>query len=307
MRFRSQVFWMPKDLGYAREYEDAFEVDEARGAAAIADGVSSAIFSGLWARLLTKSAVDRPPDLQDFPSFAGWLAELRAAWRGEIDPGKLKFYQREKLVDGAMSTLLWLSLLPAADGGQPASDRCRFCSVSIGDSCLFHVRQGQLLRVFPMESSAEFGLDPAVLGSVDRQRDHLLEFEVLEDECLAGDLLVLCTDALGLWGLRRIEAGEPVDWTRYWDMPPAAWQEEICELRAANRMRFDDTTLALLKVVEDGAVPEEQPASEEETFAPVEVVAETLPPEAAGVGAEAAGVPKGDEEGGPTDERTNIS
>ena len=42
----SRVFWLPKDPGYAEEYEDACALDEERGRVAIADGVSSAIFSG---------------------------------------------------------------------------------------------------------------------------------------------------------------------------------------------------------------------------------------------------------------------
>ncbi|MHB9048751.1 MAG: hypothetical protein ACYC35_22770, partial [Pirellulales bacterium] len=131
----------------------------------------------------------------------------------------------------------------------------RMRSFAIGDCCLFHVRQGELLRTFPMEGSAAFGLDPAVVGSIDRKQDHLLEFQAIDGQCLPGDLVVLATDAIALWAMNRLEAGEPVSWDPYWDMPEEAWREEIFALRNATRMRFDDSTLVLLRVIEETAAP----------------------------------------------------
>ena len=47
MLFQARTFWIAKDAEHANEYEDAFELDGERGIAAIADGVSAAIFSRL--------------------------------------------------------------------------------------------------------------------------------------------------------------------------------------------------------------------------------------------------------------------
>src|SRR5581483_9992929 len=104
MRFESRIFWLSKDADESAQYQDAFALDAETGRAAIADGVSSAIFSGPWARLLTLGAVADPPPLEDGGAFQAWLAEKRAAWANGIDASKLTWYQRPKMVDGAMTT-----------------------------------------------------------------------------------------------------------------------------------------------------------------------------------------------------------
>jgi hypothetical protein len=255
MRFEARTFWLPKDAGETAQYQDAFALDAESGRAAIADGVSSAIFSGPWARLLTLGVIAEPPPLTDGAAFQTWLADKRAAWANSIDASKLTWYQRPKMVDGAMTTLLWLELLPVEANAAGLATRYELHSFAIGDSCLFHLRGGELLYWFPLESSSEFGLNPAVVGSVDRQLDHLLEFKARDHDCLPGDLLVLATDAVALWAVERQESGEAVDWSRYWDYPDDDWRAEIFSLRDAKQMRFDDSTLVLLRVIEEQPAP----------------------------------------------------
>ncbi len=258
MRFESRIFWLAKDLDEPAQCQDAFALDAERGIAACADGVSSAIFSGPWTRILVQSTVESPPQLDDAEAFRGWLDGQRASWRGGIDMARLAWYQRPKMIDGAMTTLLWTELAPSeiADDGHATNYQLR--AVAIGDTCLFHLRGDECLKHFPMDSAGQFGLNPAVIGSVDRQADHLLEFQLYEAECPPGDWLVLATDALALWAMTRGESGEPVDWRRYWDLPDDQWRQEIVSLREANLMRYDDTTLMLLRVVEERPAPVEE-------------------------------------------------
>ena len=259
MRFQARTFWLAKDADEPDQFQDAFELDPERGIAAIADGVSSAIFSGPWARVLTNAVVTGPPDLDDSAAFQDWLARQRAVWSGQIDISRLTWYQRPKMVDGAMTTLLWVELRPAEIGEDGLAKNYRLRSFAIGDSCLFHVRQRQTLSMFPLEQSSEFGLNPDVIGSIDRQRDHQLAFKAAEADCLPGDLLVLATDALALWAYHHAEAGEPVAWDDYWDCDPGAWRDEIIAIREASQMRFDDTTLVLLRVIEETPAPAAEP------------------------------------------------
>lgn len=255
MRFEARTFWLPKDADETAQYQDAFALDAETGRAAIADGVSSAIFSGPWAKLLTLGVIAEPPALDDTAAFQAWLAEKRAAWTNAIDASKLTWYQRPKMVDGAMTTLLWLELLPAETNAEGLATRYHLRSFAIGDSCLFHVRGGELLYWFPLENAGDFGLNPAVVASVDRQLDHLLAFKARDEECLPGDLLVLATDAVALWAVERQEAGEAVDWSRYWDCSDDDWRGEIFAHRNAKQMRFDDSTLVLLRVIEECPAP----------------------------------------------------
>lgn len=254
MRFESQCFWLAKDAEFPDQYQDAYQLDARRGIAAIADGVSSALFSGPWARTLVRGALAEPPPLDDADCFRDWLTRQRTELAGQIDVTKLTWYQRPKFAAGAMSTLLWIELTPQSPETPETPElpsAYRLQGYSIGDCCLFHLRDGQLLRSFPMSGSAEFGLDPKVLVSIDRQQDHLLEFQQFDDACLPGDLLVLCTDAIGLWALTLLEQGEQVAWDAYWDRSPEAWAEEIFELRRGKQMRYDDTTLMLLRIIEE--------------------------------------------------------
>jgi len=280
MRFQSRCFWLAKDADYADEYQDAFELDSDRGLAAIADGVSSALFSGPWARILTKATVSDPPNLDDSPQFLDWLGRQRTAWQGQIDTRNLPWNVRPRLVHGAMTTLLWVELVPDGQSDDLVPGRYRLRATAIGDCCLFQCRQGECLRTFPMQAAAEFGLDPAVIGSIDRKLDHLLEFQVVEDECWPGDLLVLATDALALWAMGRAEAGDPVAWDNYWDVSEEAWREEIMSLRRESEMRYDDTTLVLLRVIEETAAPLEAIPEEAEPLVVLEIVEEDGPPPA---------------------------
>jgi hypothetical protein len=256
MRFESRSFWIAKDTEMPQCYEDAFCLDVDRGAAAIAGGVSEGIFSVQRARILTQTTVAEPPNLEDPVEFQAWLARQRAAWAAQIDTSRLAWYQRPKMIDGGMSTLLWLALSP--NNGQPDAVTGSYCleGFAIGDCCLFHVRHGKQLRSFPVQSAADFDLTPGMIGSVDQKRDHLLEFQAIADVCLPGDLLALCTDALAQWALARSEAGEPVNWEDYWTTPVESWQEEIIALRGDRQLRYDDTTLLLLRVVEETVAPE---------------------------------------------------
>lgn len=270
--FDAREFHTSKDMEFPNDYEDAFCFDGHRGLATVADGVSSAIFSRQWADLLTRSVIHMPPDLYTEGEFQEWLAARRAEWIDQIDLHNLPWNQRQKLqmVGGAFSTLLWLELYPWQydEGEEPSDDeprRFRMRSFSVGDCSLFQVRNGEIIRAFPLETAAEFDEDPISICSVNLNRDHQLAFQAIDDDCLEGDLLVMCSDAIGKWAMTRMEEEDPPDWESYWDKPYDEWIDEIVSLRQAKLMRYDDTTLLLLRV---GAEPTEL---EVEADLPIEV------------------------------------
>ena len=240
MKFKSKSFAIAKDPEHAGEYQDAFSLDAERGVAAIADGVSSAIFSRSWAEILTRRCVDDPPQVDDAESFGRWLTEPRKQWAAAIDPSKLAWHQRSKLKNGAFTTLLAVAL---SDAPSP-----QLAAWAIGDCNLFHLRSGELLASFPIDNAAAFGIDPLVIGSIDANRDHLLEFTSTTLDCAAGDEFVLATDAIACWAVAESEAGRAVDWSEFWDMDDAAWQARILDLRQQGVMRVDDATLLLLRI-----------------------------------------------------------
>jgi hypothetical protein len=274
MFFQYRTFHVAKDSAFAEEYEDAFCVDGELGTAAIADGVSSAIFSALWAQILTRALVEAPPNVHDADAFKAWLTECRAHWLAGIDLPGMGYFQKTKLrqVGGAFCTLCWLQVYPDAE----QADGLRYRAYALGDSCLFHVREGQLLQSFPLHTSAEFDLDPAAICSSDLGRDGALVFPAIDEACAPGDLLILATDAVAKCLMAEREAGGTIDWSRYATLHPSNWLAEIEAQRIDRRIRRDDSTVVWMRI---GAEP--LPEVEEPSVAPsveetaVEAVAET--------------------------------
>lgn len=245
MYFEHQTFWLAKDADRPESYQDAFALDGQRGRAAIADGVSETLFASRWAKVLVEACVKNPPHGNPIPGpadWSAWLDPLRWRWTASIDAEALAWHQRPKLQAGALSTLLWIEL--ARDHSSGALLDCR----AVGDSCLLHVREGRLLRSFPLENSHAFTDAPCALSSIDRRRDGQLEVKHYRSRCRPGDLLVLCTDSLAAWALRRYETGSAPDWLGWWPLPAGEWQQAMLELRRRGDLRQDDTTALLLRV-----------------------------------------------------------
>ncbi len=263
MLFEHRAFWLAKDVQNPDAYEDAFGVDGARGMAAVCDGVASSIFSGRWAQILASTTVAQPPNTNDRDALDAWLKNARDAWSQSIDDTALAWHQKPKMLDGAAATLLWVQVVASVTpDGIPRP--YRVWSFSIGDCCLFHVRANQVLQTFPIQESAQFEENPQAIRSVFKRSD-TVAFEAIETECNPGDLLVLCTDAVAAWTMRQMEAGTSLDWESIWSMSSEQWQAWVLQLRQENQIRFDDSTIVLLRVG-GSASPRRPVAADEESL-----------------------------------------
>jgi hypothetical protein len=278
MRFRSHQSWFPRDAEKPLEYEDASAHSEKLGRAVIADGVSSAIFSRTWARLLTRTAVVEPPALTADEEIAAWLQPLKQAWQQEIRRAKISVPMWAVMPKinsiGGQATLLIVEIEPIVSEDGAAGDRYRLRARGIGDSILYVIRGGEKVLSFPITDSAEFDQPPWVLSSITKDAAYADKVHHLDTECRVGDLLVLCTDAIGKWSMREYEAGRSVDWMRYWG-DDQALHADVVRLRdkatddQGTRLVVDDCTLLLLEVVPESAVdaePETQPDRSDEPF-----------------------------------------
>lgn len=248
MSFAIKTLFLPKDFDTPQYCEDAFAVDESTRRIAVADGVSTGIFSAEWAQILTRSAIGDPPEIDEPKSLIEWLDRARLSWRNVVSGVKLQWHQRPKMVDGAMATLLYVEL-SESEAESTAVSTLNLKAFAIGDTCLFHQRNVETLSAFPLANSTEFGLAPQALRSIDRfQQDGQLQFARCESTLVPGDLIVLCTDAVALWAYRLMEEGTPVDWSRFWDVTLDDWRAEVQTLREQCKMRVDDCTLILMRV-----------------------------------------------------------
>jgi hypothetical protein len=256
---RASFFALPKAGNSAEEYEDAWATSEIAEAApgtfacAVADGATETSFSGLWARLLTAAycaGVDTPDALFDV------LPLMQEEWRRAVDAIPLPWYAEEKARRGAFAALTGLTLVapevPESDDAEGGS----WTALASGDSCLFQVRDDDLIAACPLMCSGDFTNRPTLLSSDPASNDALAETLVyVGGSWLPGDTFYLLTDALACWFLASFEAGDrpwhilnaflDADTGADAEADFAAW---IADLRAARTLRNDDVTLVGVRV-----------------------------------------------------------
>ena len=272
MRVRTQAFHVPKRGNAETEYEDAYfpetapdrEVSEFR--CAVADGASESAFASVWARLLVRGSGRRRLRLK----------RLRELWSRATSGRPLPWYLETKILNGAHAAFVGLSIREGGSNGQEtappdpeapewmdlpsngdtaaaAGDGGTWRALAVGDSCLFHIRDGKMLTVGPLNASDQFGNTPALLSSRLPQsfRRGAEDVNVLSGTWQPGDTFYLVTDALAQWLLAIQEAGRP----------PCTNLGELClendaetflrlvdELRGLGDLHNDDTTLLRVEV-----------------------------------------------------------
>ena len=250
MRIRIEALTLQKDGNAPSENEDAFAPEEVgpwEGTtlhAAVADGATESLFSGQWAGLLARAyARGEVPDAQGLLSV---LPGLQRQWHQHVGGKSLPWYAEEKLREGAFATLLGVRLREAR-----APERVGTWQ-ALGDSCVFQLREGRLLRGFPLERSAAFGSSPFLLSTHAHQNVRVgPQVKETSGDLREGDTLLLMTDALACWFLAEHERGQS-PWTA---LPGAsspearaAFEALIARLRGEKAIRNDDVTLLQLFV-----------------------------------------------------------
>jgi hypothetical protein len=253
MRIIVESFWLSKGGNHDSEYEDAFfppltsgwQEDGKQFRFAVADGASSGILSGQWARVLTEVACDLDVPIDNplvilktgIARWNGWLDNYLQNRKEHDKP--IKWYEEPGLKAGAFSTLLVLEI------NDKQTNEWR--AVAIGDSCLFQVRGGQLVIPFPVEQSNAFNNNPALMCSVLDHNDNLRnEITQSKGEWQIEDEFFLMTDAIAQWFLTQYEMGQQ-PWSAFQDSSTAddsqSFKNWIDSLREQKTMRNDDVTL----------------------------------------------------------------
>ena len=252
----AREFWLPKAGNRSDEYEDACRVvypdrenasDGLIARAAVSDGASESAFAREWANVLTDAFVDRPLDLEniDEESLSEWLEISQDDWHEVVPWNRIPWHGEAKARAGAFATLVGLTISAVEDDD---SDRVSWHAIAIGDSCLFVIRDGQLHRSFPLDTSEEFDNYPPLVSSNRAASDGIWEdVQSIGGESESGDVLILASDAIACWFLARIAAGEePLEVLMAMD--EATWSAWVEEQRNAGLMRNDDTTLLIIEI-----------------------------------------------------------
>ena len=213
---------------------------------ALADGASESAFAKPWAQILTESfaRARRPFDLSNPTQCAleSWLAPSQQEWDKKVPWDRIPWHGEAKARAGALATLLALSIEPNRSG------RPSWQAVAVGDSCLFVVREDDLLLSFPLEDPAQFNNTPALICSNPANNRGIGEqVRLSQGACAAGDLFILASDALACWILERAAAGEKPWETLLVLDSPVRWDDWVQAQRREHTMKNDDTTLIIVK------------------------------------------------------------
>lgn len=256
LRVTVRSAWLPKAGNALEEYEDAYypHYQGARSGArmsfAIADGASEGMLSRQWADILVRAFCRQPETdslltellARSYGAWASWMAYYLDVRERQNRP--IQWYEEPGLERGAFATLLGLVLVHEADAS-------RWEAVALGDSCLFQVRDDQVIAAFPVSAAADFDSRPFLIASNRAHNERLPDYvRHMTHACQRGDRLLLMTDALAQWFLRAVEAGDAPWADLHADMLAnrRAFTQWIQALRAGHEIRNDDVTLVALDI-----------------------------------------------------------
>ncbi|WP_162178682.1 protein phosphatase 2C domain-containing protein [Deinococcus marmoris] len=167
-------------------------------ALAISDGATSYSYAKEWAEIISAQLAH----VRDASDLLRQLPECQTMWAGRTQQQQTSWYAAAKLKEGAHATLVTLCLTPRPEG-------LFYRSVSIGDSCLVHLRGSDTLHPTPWPVSTPEELTnfthllPSRAGTSGELVTHLAS---IQGEVQAGDEFLLMTDALAAWWLARLPA-----------------------------------------------------------------------------------------------------
>jgi len=237
---RCRGFSVPKQGRRGAENEDAFEIDLARGAVAVADGATDASFSKAWARLLVDSFALWPIDTAAGPEqLAAWLGRPQAMWKRMLAGRPLPWHAQHKVERGAFAAFVGAEI-------REEGDQVAWSALGVGDCCFFVVEGGKLATAFPIDDPAAFGSSPFLLGTnPDANRSLEAHLKHARGKVGRDAVFLLMSDAIAHWFLAEAKAGG-----RPWEPllklgDEAAFADWVDRLRGDRVLRNDDTTLVI--------------------------------------------------------------
>jgi hypothetical protein len=240
MRLQVNSYYATKAGNSATEWEDACGHSEQRGLAAVSDGASSSYRARQWAVRLTEDWIERPSKLdpQQFESWVHHSSQRMGAASGPDDGGggETAWYVGEAERRGSFATFLGVRFSKSAT-------RAAWNAIAVGDTCLFHVRGGDLLRAFPLSDPDEFSTTPPLLSSEQYRDSHGGTQAVCASGDLEpGDIVLLATDALSEGALLADTHEQPI-WKALSNVSHQTFDSLVSSLRDACLVKNDDVTL----------------------------------------------------------------
>ncbi|MBO0840924.1 MAG: hypothetical protein J2O49_08915 [Sciscionella sp.] len=196
---------------------------------AVADGATRSARPEIWAEILVHAFVEHRDPFDPIV-----LADLRSQWLHEVDQPGLPWHAIAKLQLGGAATFVGLELDERG---------LHYSCHAIGDACLLHLRDGNLLTVGPLDQPDQFGSDPDLLTTLAFDTRHQHAMWSADGDYRPGDQFVLASDALAKYLLRRHHTSAAVDMDAVLHGDFDQW---VVAARAEDGLDNDDTTICLV-------------------------------------------------------------
>jgi len=248
--------WLPKEGNTLLEYEDAFypkltgSYEKEQVTVAVSDGASESMLSGKWAEFLVRLSCKKGSCIVNFDVFINrscrgwklWLKSYIKTRKRNFKP--ILWYEEPGLIAGAFASLLCLNLHNENDHNS------NWDAIALGDSCLFQVRDNELITSFPIANSSQFDSRPYLLSSNPTNNTHVSKHvKRLSGQWQKNDSFFLMTDALAAWFLKQVEDGE-TPWISILDSGTTNYVQPLGELvkylRERGAIRNDDVSVIRL-------------------------------------------------------------
>ena len=204
LTFDKLILCVQKDGYDKKDFEDAFSAPYEEGPGghirvAIADGATESSFSKEWANLLVNEYRYNSQFSLENDTL---LEDLMNRWERKVGGFNLPWFASEKRNIGAFAAFLGVDIDPVTG---------HWVATAIGDSCLFVVRNNQLLTSFPFSKQDEFNNSPHLISSKEKNNRNLKDWtRIASGNLMSGDLLIMATDAISDWFLKEVTAqGQP--------------------------------------------------------------------------------------------------
>ncbi|MBK8094506.1 MAG: hypothetical protein IPK32_21725 [Verrucomicrobiaceae bacterium] len=213
----------------------------------VADGATEGVLAGEWANITLKSLSKTVGDIRTVDDVTPQLNEAVQTWER---------FKRLRTVNGTRPlTALpaWLEDEAVARGAFATacvvwfSDNGEWIGAAIGDSCVFHLRQDELIEAWPLSNSIEFNNSPYLVSSEAACNVDLAKhIKTCRSQWEREDRFYFATDALACWILKQHE-NHASPWTKLASFDAIAAPDEFSAfvefLRESGEIRNDDTTL----------------------------------------------------------------
>ncbi|MDO8446254.1 MAG: hypothetical protein Q7T53_09155 [Deltaproteobacteria bacterium] len=233
-----RIFATQKNGNTLDEYEDAYSCE--KPFFSVADGATESSFSKEWAKLLVtgfsnnKGAIKK--DLKDILNLV--ISNAQAEWCEMLKTKTILWHAEEKVKRGAHAAFIGLRLI---NDYTLFRKKMKWESISVGDSCLFVIRNDALIESFPIKKSSDFNSSPFLMSSVGKNDD--IEMEISSGDLKGGDCIYLLTDAIAQWFLGAHENNK-LPWKMMNDIKnKEEFQLFIDGLRSAHAIKNDDVTV----------------------------------------------------------------